>query len=91
MNKKPQRFTWAATESGWRNSQKKLVPFSEMNKKQLQTCYTLAHQKELEYTNKSYVMADKIQEMDVEAKRRGVELKEYKSDYHLNKKLIKGS
>jgi hypothetical protein len=77
------RFEWSQAENGWKDKSGKIVPFAEMTESQLRKTYKLASHKELVYSNKAMVFMDKQGEMIEEARKRGIELKELDTDFHL--------
>lgn len=88
-NSDTKHFEWSKAKSGWKDKSGKIVPFGEMTDAQLSKIYKLAQFKELMYLNKSYVFADKREEMEKEAEKRGIELKMLNTDYHQNEKVLK--
>ena len=91
MTKKSEgkRFTWCETEAGWKGKEGKVIPFANMSEAQLNKYLKLSQHKEMVYSNKSYVFADKIREIEAEAKRRGFNLKSLDAEYHTNNEALK--
>ncbi len=83
------RFTWCEPEAGWKGKEGKITSFQEMSEAQLNKYYKLSQHKEMVYSNKSYVFADKAKEIEAEAKSRGFSLKGLNAEYHTNGKALR--
>lgn len=68
---------------------KTYIPFEKMTPKRLQNAKIHAQRKELLHHNKCGVFAQLVDNLDAEAERRGIQLKDYDSEYHENTRKYK--
>ncbi len=90
-NEESKGFQWAEPAKGWKGKSGKIIPFEEMDEAQLNKYYRLSQHKELVYANKSYVFADKANEIEEMAKKRGLSLTHLDTEFHNNSVLLKKS
>lgn len=72
-----------ADTEGWFDG-KKVIPFSEMDDEYLQNAKLHAQRKELYYHNRYTLFSDLVWKMDQEAEHRGIQLRDYNTEYHRN-------
>lgn len=77
-------------KEGWWNG-KKIIPFSQMSDEYLQNAKVAAQKKELGYFDKATLLSEIIDKLEAEANKRGIELHDFDSDFHKNRKVLKDS
>lgn len=77
-------------KEGWFDGTK-YIPFKEMSNHHLQTAKLHAQRKELIYWNTASNFAKLAEKLDKEAARRGLELRDYNTEYHKNTRKLKDS
>lgn len=75
-------------KDGWFDG-KKYIPFKELTDHHLQTAKLHAQRKELTYWNRASHFAKLAEKLDKEAERRGLELRDYNTEFHKNSRKLK--
>lgn len=75
-------------ENCWRTKDGEYIPFSEMTASHLRNAKHYAQAKEEFYVHKSFEYSIMIEKLEEEAERRGIVLKDRKSRFQKNKRIL---
>jgi hypothetical protein len=75
-------------EAGWFDG-KKTIPFNELSDDYLQNAKIHAQKKELHYFNRAGLFNELTELLEAEAETRGIELTDYDTEYHKNRRMFK--
>lgn len=77
------------SENCWRTKDGEFIPFSEMTNSHLRAAKNHAQGKELYYFHKTGEWTDIVEKINNEAERRGIVIKDRKSQFHKNERVLK--
>jgi len=77
------------SENCWRTKDGEFIPFSEMTNSHLRAAKNHAQGKELFYWQKTGEWSEIVAKIDEEAERRGITIKDRKSQYYKNNQILK--
>ncbi len=81
MTRKSERHVWHETERGWKKDGK-IIPFESMSNRDLKKLKRFMQYRELQLLNKAFVIGDKLRELEAEADKRGMVIKDVNTAYH---------
>ena len=75
-------------DEGWFDG-KKVIPFAEMSNDYLQNAKIHAQKKELYFFNRATIFSELVEQLEKEAESRGIELPDYDTEFHKNRRVLK--